>query len=295
MASRFQYMGGGFYAGSQWHNSGGDRTWLAPEADFFFPDYPDLTRYWQQRDLDPGHYVVSRDGGELAWATRATLALSRGKRTVEVEISKSLSPALNPLRYECGRELAGVKYAGYTLTTALALITADHDCDISLWDLLQMPHGGAMLVPTYSRTEPKIWMGSIGSDDLIVGDHLVRYNMRAAGEQKLGIRATAITGRAGYWYGSGAETSLVIRNFQVNPSGAYVDIPWTEPENFGFAFQACNVHSGLGAFSELEYHVPINRTPSDRSRSEDRSQVWAFRGPEERIRSVAQGLLSPEI
>ena len=26
-----------FYKSAQWHNSGGDRTWLAPEVDFFFP------------------------------------------------------------------------------------------------------------------------------------------------------------------------------------------------------------------------------------------------------------------
>ena len=31
-----------FYEGKQWHNSGGDRTWLAPEIDFFFPEFPDL-------------------------------------------------------------------------------------------------------------------------------------------------------------------------------------------------------------------------------------------------------------
>ena len=29
-----------FYAGQQWHNSGGERTWLAPEVDFFFPKLP---------------------------------------------------------------------------------------------------------------------------------------------------------------------------------------------------------------------------------------------------------------
>jgi len=26
-----------FYASDQWHNSGGDRTWLAPEADLLIP------------------------------------------------------------------------------------------------------------------------------------------------------------------------------------------------------------------------------------------------------------------
>jgi hypothetical protein len=81
----------------------------------------------------------------------------------------------------------------------------------------------------------------------------------------------------------------------VNPSGEYIDVPWVETENFGFAFQACNVNSNLGAFSELEYHVPAAGTPQGSSRSEDQSQMWAFRGPEAAIRSIAWRLLAAGI
>ena len=28
-----------FYASKDWHNSGGDRTWLAPEVDIFLPNW----------------------------------------------------------------------------------------------------------------------------------------------------------------------------------------------------------------------------------------------------------------
>ena len=31
-----------YYASDDWQNSGGDRTWLAPELDFFFPKFPDI-------------------------------------------------------------------------------------------------------------------------------------------------------------------------------------------------------------------------------------------------------------
>ena len=48
----------------------------------------------------------------------------------------------------------------------------------------------------------------------------------------------------------------MIRNFLVNPSGAYVDVPWDGPAELGDAVQACNIKSSLGSFSELEYHVP---------------------------------------
>src|SRR4029077_3725674 len=47
-----------YYASDDWQNSGGDRTWLAPEVDFFFPKFPnvDIAGYWQPRSLDPGNY-----------------------------------------------------------------------------------------------------------------------------------------------------------------------------------------------------------------------------------------------
>jgi len=284
-----------FYAGEQWHNSGGERTWLAPEVDFFFPAFPDLKKYWQQRELDPGNYRITGNNGKLTWGTRAALTLSRDNRKVNLEITKSLSPGLNPLRYDRESSDAGIKYAGYSLRTTLKFAGAGPAPQIGLWTLTQLPHGGDMLVPTFFRSQPKIYMGTISQDDLGVGDHLIRYSMRAKGEHKLGIRATAITGRAGYLRIAGGEASLVVRNFSVNPSAEYVDVPWTETENFGFAFQACNVNSNLGAFSELEYHVPAIGSPEGNSYSEDYSQLWAFRGPVQAIKSVARRLLSSDI
>ena len=284
-----------FYDGKQWHNSGGERTWLAPEVDFFFPDFPDLNTYWQQRELDPGHYEVSTKNGVVSWTSRATLTLSRNKRKVDIEIKKSLAPAPNPLRYDREPTDSAVKYAGYSLHTTLQLRGSGPAPQVGLWHLAQMPHGGDMLVPTFFRSQPKIYMGTISSEDLIASDHLVRYRMRATGEHKLGIRAAAVTGRAGYLYTSGDETSLVVRNFSVNPSGEYIDVPWIETENFGFAFQACNVNSALGSFSELEYHVPAAGSSEGHSRSEDVSQMWAFRGAYPAVRSIARRLLAEEI
>jgi hypothetical protein len=44
-------------ASDRWCNSGGDRTWLAPEIDLFYPHFPDTAKqYFQPREFDPGHY-----------------------------------------------------------------------------------------------------------------------------------------------------------------------------------------------------------------------------------------------
>jgi hypothetical protein len=282
-----------FYGSDIWQNSGGDRTWLAPEVDIFFPKYPDLdmSTYWQPRQLDPGLYEAVSESGTIRLVNRLTLTLSRSKEQVSLEVAKWVGPAPNPLRYE--KEFGGpMQYAGYTQHTALKLDNQASSARIGLWNLVQMPHGGELLVSTYSKAEPKVYMGNIAPDDLIITEQLVRYRMRAKGEHKIGLRGVAMTGRVGYLYPvDGGESALIIRNFFVNPSGEYVDVPWRETANLGFAIQACNVDSGLGSFSELEYHVPAIGRGTGLTSCEDVSQIWAFRGPAESVQAIAARLL----
>ncbi len=87
-----------FYKSAQWHNSGGDRTWLAPEVDFFFPNFPNLDPYWQPREFDPGNYQLTTSKGSMVLTNRFTYKLSRSQQTVDLEVSKRLTPAANPLR-----------------------------------------------------------------------------------------------------------------------------------------------------------------------------------------------------
>ncbi len=286
-----------FYASKDWHNSGGDRTWLSPEADIFFPKYPDLSRYFQPRQLDPGHYRVQKTHDGFKLVNRLSLTMSRSKQKVRLEMAKSFGPAPNPLRYERNlREaVARLEYAGYTQYTSLKLVgaSAQTSLQVGLWNLVQMPHGGELYIPTYSPTQPKVYFGNITSEDLVVRDHLVLYRMRAAGEHKLGVRAVATAGRVGYLYQTGDRWALIVRNFVVNPSGEYVDVPWKDTEDFGYSTQACNVNSALGSFSELEYHIPAIGGKTGRIRCEDAAQVWAFRGNVDDIWEAADALLTP--
>jgi hypothetical protein len=282
-----------FYAGDQWHNSGGDRTWLAPEVDLFFPNFPKLDRYFQQRSLDPGDYRVTESDGGFKLVNQLTVNLSRFKQNAALRITKSFGPAPNPLRHERGLDLAGLAYAGYTQYTALELVGRSQalKADLGLWNLVQMPHGGDLLIPTYSRTKPLRVFGSIPDADLLVSDRLVGYRMRQKGEHKISLRAIATCGRVGYLYRSGKDWCLIVRNFSVNPSGEYVDVPWNDTGCYGFSTQACNVNSGLGQFSELEYHIPAIGHRAGRTRCQDEAQVWAFRGPKAQISRVRRLLI----
>jgi hypothetical protein len=68
-------------------NSGGDRTWLAPELDFFLPNYPDLsfTGYGQPRQLDPGNYQITHEGDQSVLVNRLTVTSSRSQAIAELE------------------------------------------------------------------------------------------------------------------------------------------------------------------------------------------------------------------
>ena len=78
-----------FYDGKEWQNSGGDRTWLAPEVDIFLPDYPDTKKYWQPRELDPGNYKVVKGEKGIELVNRLKLRLSRSGKEVELRMTKS--------------------------------------------------------------------------------------------------------------------------------------------------------------------------------------------------------------
>ena len=202
-----------FYGGDQWHNSGGDRTWLAPEADLFFPNFPKLDKYFQQRSLDPGKYQVSENNGAFSLVNRLTVNFSRLKKDVPLKITKSFGPALNPLRHERGIDLGGVEYAGYTQYTSLAITGSNvpGKAQVGLWNLVQMPHGGDLLIPTFARSEPRHIFSTIDTippRDLLTSDHLIRYRMRQKGEHKISVRAVSVCGRVGYIHPAGDNMGI---------------------------------------------------------------------------------------
>jgi hypothetical protein len=282
-----------FFASQEWHNTGGDRTWLAPEIDFFLPDFPKIDSYFQQRALDPGNYKIVKVAGGWKLVNRLIISLSRANQRLHLRMSKSFGPAPNPLRHERGAGYQGLEYAGYTQTTSLELVGASGAtaARVGLWNLLQLPHGGQLVVPTYCKTKPVCVFGSISRKDLSVTDKSIRYRMWRRGGDKISIRAVSICGRAGYLYPSLGKRALVVRNFWVNPSGEYVDTPWNNPEYPGFAVQACNVNLRKDSFSELEYHVPAIGGGTGRRSCEEQSQVWAFRGTERQIAAIEKTLL----
>lgn len=272
-----------------WSNLGGDRTWLSPELEFFFPRYPDTSAYAPPRSLDPGAYrMEARERGAISLTNTASVMAYRAGRRIPLRITKNVRLAANPLGPTVPR---GVDYAGYSLEVTLDVSARARAVPlVAIWNLLQLPHGGELFIPTYQPCEPTRFFGTIPPGDLRVSRRSVTYRMTAPGEQKISVPALATTGRMAYLRHDRRTAMLVVRGFQPDPSGVYADAPWKRPEETGFALQACNVNSALGTFSEMEHHAPAIGGDTGLRRRRDVSHAWGFRGPRAAIEEIMQAL-----
>lgn len=291
-----------------WPNPGGDRTWLAPEIELFIGDLgnPGAT-YAVPCALDPGKWTLTaatKAGVSMAQTTG--LRLHRSKKDVSVRLEKVLRSVANPLPD------AGVDYAGYSQITTLEVDEPHRgEARLGIWNLLQLPSPGTMLIPVCTRTIPQKVFGAFAEGELDLSVSGVRWQMSSPGpDSKIALKAGALTGRVGYLcasdccskttqgmpdtgHNSPDTLDLVVREFTVVPEGDYVDALWDAPHETGWAFQACCVRNGPEQFNELEYHAATATTDDGRFISRDESRVWAFRGPSEVIRKAAFALLGP--
>lgn len=280
-----------------WPNLGGDRTWLAPETEFFMEGTPvAVNSYLVPKALDPGAYRNVGTALDPYLVTEADLALRRTRTRVKVQISKSWAPAINPLAAR--PDLAGcLAYAGYAQRTALSILDGNSVPasvpGIGLWHLLQLPLGGHMLVPTNG---PAAWTTVFGEPPTAETQCDAAgwiWHMRGDNDSaKVALKARSLTGRAGYIYpGADGHSFLVIRAFRIEPAGEYVDDLWSDPADRGYAFQACRVAEKEQAFAELEYHAPAVAPVRSGGQCMDESRAWAFYGAEAAVAEASVALL----
>jgi hypothetical protein len=280
-------------AGAGWLHLGGDRTWVSPEVEFHVGDLADpWGTYLAPRVVDPGQYRATLLGESIGLQNRARVRFHRRQTESDIEIEKWVRLIANPLRAEPWfGEVSGAAYAGYELTTTLRLDSPRTTPPISLWSLAVVPPTGHMIVPVLAETRVRDLFERTGPERLTAHAHAVHFLIDGREQHKIGVRAVALTGRAGYLRAAGpGRSSLLVRSFVVNPSGDYIDTPWEAPDEKGYAFQAYN-GGDLGAFGELEYHTPAIGGDSGQDSYRDVSQLWAFSGPTPMVRRIAGKLL----
>jgi len=288
-----------FFEQDGWKNFGGDRTWLGPEHSLFIQDLSDpWNTYRVPAQVDPGQYSVEYFEDSVKLTNAPTVVSYRLLQECAVKLTKTVRMIPNPLRAEidAARYLDTIDYVGYEQRIAFTQISANTTFPLDIWNLMQVPAGGEVIIPTLWQTVPRDYLERTGETHLATGPRAVWFKIDARQRHKISIRAAASTGRAGYIRPlSDGSSSLIVRSFAVNPSGEYVDTPFDQIEETGYAVQCYNDAGNLGDFGEIEYHSPAIGGTDLTKEYVDYSQVWAFRGSKEAIRQVCTLLLGATV
>lgn len=285
-----------FFSSTGWKNSGGDRTWIAPEINLFVKDSNDpWNSYEVPASIDPGDYVIQRNNGMLVMTNQAEIAFHNLKKESKIEIKKAIRLADNPFCYEkdAKKIIQNVEYIGYEQYTSLQLLsTQEEGIRLGIWNLIQLPASGHIIIPTVMKSQPYDYFEKTTSSHIHNASRYIRFLIDGKERHKIGVKATSLVGRIGYLRSfENDKKSLLVRNFLINPSGKYVDTPWDSLDDLGYAIQCYNDNGELGDFGEMEYHTPAIGYETQMDSYEDKSQVWAFWGDGESINHICHRLL----
>ncbi|MFD0959161.1 DUF6786 family protein [Paenibacillus chungangensis] len=285
------------FASRHW-NAGGDRTWISPELEYFIDD---AGQYAIPTQLDPGSWNVTQYSSEEA-ALRMTCELhhKNANARVGLNLNKHFRLLLNPLHLNHSAaplNNRSVRYVGYEVVTdlrlePLSIARAEPSPGYcSLWSIMQLPADGTALIPTRGTVTPLTMFAEREPTDIKLLPEGAYIQCGGEYSFKLSFDAISSTGRYGYIRQLNcSQSSLVVRQFSVNPAARYPDYPPDNPRYLGSCMQIYHDGNRLGNFAELEYQSPA--LPIDRiGRMIDASQVFHFEGPSPAIHHIAEVML----
>ncbi|OHB55028.1 MAG: hypothetical protein A2Y12_12010 [Planctomycetes bacterium GWF2_42_9] len=245
------------YHDINWINPGGHRIWLSPERDFFISDLnKPFETYHVPAAIDHGNYECAGDNLSLKLSNKGILRSFAKDINCDFSLTRTVSLINDDKlpKFTLDRQ---IQIAGYE--DAIELRT--QGCPAGLWSLVQVPLEGFISVPVYRSGGHRVFFGDPGS--LIeYNNGLMNLHLKPHPNQnfKICLKASncssAIT--CLHTYPNGLA-SLIIKKFVVGPDNAYVDTPWNEPDDKGYAVQFfCG---GTYGFAELETHAPVFEIP----------------------------------
>lgn len=284
-------------------NSGGDRTWISPELDYFIDG---SGGYYIPAQLDPGNWKLAPlSSSQASMSMTCELAHASSATTMRLHLEKKYSLLPNPLLRNTSSQLMmneTIQYAGYEVHTAIqikptserAATNSNSSLDagrINLWSILQVPPGGEIWTPTFGSVQPLTMFSQ--TDQIPIKLQNNGFQVRCEGDSsfKLSVDAISSTGRFGYVRRIDDSTSsLIVRQFTVHPSGSYPDYPPHQRQYEGSCMQFYFDGGQLGHFAELEYHSPALSIDAPGGMT-DASELHYFTGATESIRAIAQLML----
>jgi hypothetical protein len=269
-------------------NIGGERFWIAPEIQYIFTDRALGTASQKVPEaMDPGFYTMRADETGVTFSQEIALkAYNIAEGEAYLRCEHSVRPAANPFRLlEAGEAmLQGVAYAGMTHTFSLAQSEpTPHVAEC--WNLIQLPPGGQMVIPASELLETADYFGSPTDESRTVAGGAVRQTITGMRQYKVGYKSACVTSRLAYLRPlTEGVSSLLVRQFPNNPSAEYTEEP---PAQAG----VYNDGGQYGRFGELETSGQAIGGITGRTHSEDQFVLWAFVGPDDRLRAIGKHLL----
>lgn len=231
-------------------NVGGDRLWLAPEADWFH-QYQNgkATGYAVPKELDPGAWtqrVLTEQVCE--WEQEAHLKNQRQGSVLELRLRRriTLLPEASHAHFK-----TSIAYATDDVATILSGIPQQQ---IGFWSLIQVPAGGQVYVGTHGEASGRDYFKPVPQELRQISDCHVRFELAGQQSFKVGISPDAATGTFLYVRPIADGRYLgIVRQFFPQPWRHYCDAP-LNVSGQGDAVQIYSDDGTLGAFGEIECH-----------------------------------------
>jgi hypothetical protein len=276
-------------------NAGGERVWIAPEIQYHVRDRNDFWNTFEVPSaVDPGSYTLQQLSDRVV-SLHIDLMLEAhnlgdGRKALSLE--RTIRPIPDPVALvgEADGLLHGVDYAGYEQRVALVELE-DDGLVAESWVIDQLQPGGVLLIPTTSKVERTDYFEPL---DGVLGETTgrgVRLTITGDRRYKVGYKALYLLGRMGYLTPAGDRSLLLVRNFPNDPSTPYCEEPPGAAGCSGHSVHVYNDGGGFGGFGEMECNGRTVGGRSGRSAATDVFQLWAYRGPEEKLAALAHVLL----
>lgn len=268
-----------FLGADGWLNSGGDRTWISPEVSFNGSG-DSWSTYSVPESLDPGIFAITDiSENSVAMQNHMTLQPLTGENEMHLILNRTIELSADPPIPVPD----GVRWSGYRTTTMLSNDGPQSgDIRPAIWNILQVPGGGDLVVPTRGYPGIQPFFGPVSADS-----NTERTIVRGAAVEsfKGGIHVDFLKGVMLYLRRlSEGRDSVVFRSFTVTPGGRYGDVPADDASATGYIGQFYVDDGGLGGYLEMEYHSQeILRNETTRT---DESDVYGFIGSPQQIEKL---------
>ena len=274
---------------ARWANPGGHRIWLAPEREFFIHDlsHPFET-YQVPSAIDPGNYKCTYDSLSVQLYNSGRLRAFVSQTDCDFKIMRTISLLPGSEIFKLTKKTQ-IQAVGYRESIDLAV---DNGCPAGIWSLIQVPLRGTISMPVSRSGSHKIFFGNEGNI-VNYGNGLLNLNLTPDPRQefKIGFKVSdcgdIITCLHIY---PDESATLIVNKFGPGTESVYVDTPWNQPEDTGYAVQFfCG---GIHGFGELETHGSVYKSIEGYCESKLTIFVYAFSGQRELITQIQNNILN---